>query len=274
MKNGFFVTVALVFFLTPMLSFAADGFVCNGCSDSQYESFVKSKYGFGAHTAYVFDTVRWKVTKWLVEVEREGGIIIKFATELGVESNVSTGFDKYQDMTEELEISASTFPIDVPPSLYNSAFQVVGDVDAYNDIYDWLYGNTSWYGWTTNWMVTAALDLIGILDSLANIVELNFADGSMLKLRMEDFSLSELGFKFEYQYAEDANGNVIPAPIGNYSPDVPVGWRVGEYISNGGYSAQDTYGLPYTSGWHSNVCYGVACVSGTSVCTVAVASCP
>ncbi len=33
MENGLFVTIVLAFLLIPTLSFAADGFVCNGCSD-------------------------------------------------------------------------------------------------------------------------------------------------------------------------------------------------------------------------------------------------
>jgi hypothetical protein len=176
--------------------------------------------------------------------------------------------------SEDILIGGSTDPVQIPPSLFDSAFEVVGSVDAYNDIYDWMFANTSWYGWSTNWMVSAALALTNKLSGITNVIYLEFADDTTMTLKLLDFSLSEMSFKFEYHYAEDENGNVIPDPLGNYSPDEGVGWRVGDFISNGGYSAQNPNGTPYAGGWAGGHCYAVSCTLGPKICVVTDTQCP
>lgn len=261
--------IAAMFFMSPTNATAWEdgGYICDGCSDAEYRTLVKSKTAV-SRTSYVFDTVRWKVTKWYVEVVREDGFTVKIATQLNIENSVVESFGKYRSMTEDLLINAGNGVIQVPESSFGSAFEVVGNVEAYGTIYDWLYFTSDWPGWTTNFVVMAVFDLTNKVSSLVSVIYLQFADGSKMTLKMDHFDVYNLSFLLEYEYAEDGNGNVIPNSLPNYSPSEPVGPHVRDYIWNNGAVIRDTWGEPFEGAWGPQCTYGVSCSLDGEVCTV------
>lgn len=237
--------------------FADTHLLCDGCSDIGYKQKAENSVGIGMHTVYVFDTVRWKATKWSVEVEKEDGITYRWATKLSMDSVTKNGFDEYRIVIEDVLINVDPIWFGTPtPGPYSSAHQVVGNIDAYNDIYDWYVNQRSWAGHTTAWAGALAVSLTTRISNASPIMEFIFNDGSIIKFTITMISLNSIEFRFEFLYAEDSNGDVLSPNGTDYNPNQPVGALVGDYLGNLGigYEITDLDGF-LSNNFKAGKCY-------------------
>lgn len=268
--------MALAFAFSMMTSITAhslptgsDEYVCDGCSDTQEKNMLYSKYGIGFNTAYVFDMDDEEVTKWRVTILNENGDWIYDSFKLTVEASVSDGFSKYRSMVEDLNVDHQADPVIVPTSLFSSAYHVVGNPDAYQDLVEHAYADMNWWDHSWDWAGGAFMSFIGF-----DVIEyFQFSDGSILEANLIDFSVSNMEFRIDYNYATDADGNVITEDVGSYDPILPVPGSVPvtTYFLNNGFIALDSAGNTWVP--EHQKCYAIACATVTMVCNVQEISC-
>jgi len=176
MKKGIKAIIAVsLFSLLSTVSQASEvGLVCDNCSDSGYKDAAKASVGLGYHTVWVFDTVRWKATQWSVSVEQEGSMTWRFATEEPLNNDVTVGFAKYKTIVQDFLIPSRFRPIDIPSSLFNSAYEVVANPDALNDLVDWYRLNSNFAQYSLDWAGSAFIALTTKVSSFSACCENGF----------------------------------------------------------------------------------------------------
>lgn len=251
-------------------------YICDACSDSQYKSKAESNPPmFEQSIAYVLDTEREIVTKWSVWAEEEYGITIRHATPVTVDSTMSQNFDKYISVLEDVRAPIIVWPGEWPSGPYESAYDLVGNPNGLNDLYDWFKSQYNWVGWGLTYFTGISLELTTKVVNLWTSITFNFDDGSYIVLKAIDWDLGSLDFRFEYHYAEDPIGDIIPLDPVDYDPGEPVPYTVREYITNNGYVPVDQWGA-VISNWSMSTCYGLSCsiIGPDKLCVVAPTSCP
>lgn len=219
-------------------------YICDSCSTAEYKAKAESNAPINMiSTAYVLDIDRERVTKWSVETERESGITFRWATQISVDSTMTQNFNKYITVLQDISIPFVIYPwIDNP---YNSAFEFVGNPDGLNDLYDSFKNEFTWLDWSLSYFNALIIQMTTRVSSAFTVVRFYFPDGSFLELKAVDWDPTTLSFRFEYHYAEDENGDVIPLDPADYSPDAPIsGGSLGDYFGNNGYTPVDGNGNP------------------------------
>jgi|GEM_PF-3372406 len=264
-KLFFGVIVSMTFFASAEAT-VTNMYICDSCTNTQYKNMVKSNAPSDELSiAYVLDIEREVVTKW--SVINEPGLLT--AIKVSVDSTMTENFDKYISAVEDVRVPIIVMPWHPPLDLFDSAYQLIGNPDGLNDLYDGFKDQYSWAGWSISYFTGLTYEMTTRISSAIGTVEFQFTDGTVLVLKAVDWDPTKLDFRFEYYYAEDENGDVIPVNPGGYTPNEPVGPLVADYIYNNGFQAIDSWGFEFT-GWVSGQKYGIACSidGGGGVCTV------
>ena len=110
-------------------------------------------------------------------------------------------------------------------------------------------------------MTTKVVDML-------QIVDFHFSDGTYLRVEATDWDWNNGTFRFEYYYALDENGDVIPLNPADYTPDGPINPNVALYLENNGFMSTDSAsGQPFV--WDSSkVTVTCSITGGEAYCEV------
>lgn len=247
-------------------------YICDGCTTNQYK--IKAKSNAPANElsyAYVLDTTAGLVTKFRVFSETESGITFTNAAQISVDSTMTQKFDEYMTVLDVARAPFIIYPWQDTSGPFESAYELIGNPDGLNDLYDVFRSQYNVFEWDIAYFSMLAYELSNKLTSFVVTVEFRFEDGTTLVVKVIDWNWTNQTFRFEYHYAEDVNGDIIPLEPADYTPDEPIGSGVSDYFGNNGYISVDPFGIPFDA-WTWGECYGISCSDEgpTKVCIVVV----
>lgn len=214
--------ICFAFFLFSTSTFASTEGTCNNCTEQQRRALAQSIAPYIAeelHRVYINDIDSMTLWAYDVRWEIEPGVSYSMVRSVTIPSNVKDDWDILVHINTVVDIETGGF-ISVPPSEFESAYDMVNDNGAMNDKFQlWLdylglipiYLPTGGYipASSAFTLSNAALALSTKIANGEVYSTLEFADGSSIKLHLTHIGMFTGDIEVAFSSAKDADGNSI-----------------------------------------------------------------
>lgn len=225
--------IVCLLFSNSAFALTTKWYICDSCSYLQEKSKAETNAPSDPISdAYTIDLDNKTITKWLVTTENNQ----HSAGSVALDSTTNTKFNAYKTVLEDAEVPFSISDTG-SSSGFDSAFQLIGSSEDLADLYDWFEDNHfDAFDWDPSHFSNVAYSMKTRVSSEFTQVTINFADDSMLRVDAVNWDWTNSGLEFEYNYAEDENGDEIPLDPADYNHDDWVNDSLGDYLDENGYS--------------------------------------